>query len=151
MVHGGKWNYESRQFLESQTWGLVFCQGIGSTDIGIKGCSKKGQNKGIQQEGKTVSVDEKMWRILTLRQRFKKAVYLVGWEVWHSTGRNSGESLQTLHVSPAVWSGEGLLTYLGYSSLIYRIICLGLIRKSTSSTSVAGFHDPRLLVTVEWF
>lgn len=55
---------------------------------------KEGQDKGISREGKTVLMDVKVWRILTLRQWFKKAFdYLFGWEEQHSTGRNAGAGL----------------------------------------------------------
>lgn len=44
------------QFFAS-VWGVQMLK--------TKGCAKEGQNKGIQQEGKTASLSEKVWRILT--------------------------------------------------------------------------------------
>lgn len=63
------WKARPEAWFFARVWGVQMLK--------IKGRAKEGQNKGIWQEGKTASLSEKVWRILTLRQWFKKANYLV--------------------------------------------------------------------------
>lgn len=62
IAHGGNRNHE-RQFLEGQARGLVVCQGVANADGGCK----------------NMSMDGKVWGILTWRQWFKKMDCLAGW------------------------------------------------------------------------